>query len=79
MKQTKLDYWIVTCVSQMLLSLSPEERSKRVHVVTDNTLFETPMMIQHVAKSLKAIENASAAQNLPIVVHTAVPEMTGIP
>lgn len=63
----------LACVWLMLLSMAPEQRLKRVHIVTGNTLVETPMMVQYVNQNLKLIEAAAAAQQLPIVVHTATP------
>ncbi|MEF3304268.1 hypothetical protein [Paenibacillus sp. GYB003] len=63
----------LTCVWLMLLNLPSEQRNKRVHIVTGNTLVETPMMVQYVNQNLKLIEAAATAQQLPLVVHTATP------
>lgn len=65
----------LTCVWKMLETLPIELRTKRVHVITGNTLVETPMMQEYVLKNLQAIEKAAIAQGLPIEVHMVVPEI----
>lgn len=54
-------------VFQMLLSLPPSQRSRPVHIVANDTLVESPLVVQHIIESIEEIENAANAFGLPIV------------
>ena len=57
-----------------LLGLKPEDRHKPVFVVASDTLVETPMVVDHVEKSLKLIEEGAKREGLPITSHKVVPK-----
>ncbi|WP_327378959.1 DNA phosphorothioation system sulfurtransferase DndC (plasmid) [Streptomyces sp. NBC_01216] len=56
-----------------LASLPPEERTKTVHVISTDTLVENPLVAAWVGRSLDAMSEAAAAQQLPIEVHRLTP------
>ncbi|MFE7064527.1 hypothetical protein ACFVAD_20540 [Sutcliffiella sp. NPDC057660] len=60
---------------EMLNSLSPAERHKKVHVITSNTEVETPDMQKYLIQSIDCVNDAAAEQNLPIVAHIASPSL----
>lgn len=58
----------------MALSLLPDQqRHKSVHVISNDTLVENPIVALWVDKSLKKIKEASLQQNLPIVTQKSTP------
>ena len=60
-------------VVEHLLSIPRSDRTRAVHVVANDTLVESPLVIGHVRKALAEISGASAAFGLPIVVATTTP------
>jgi len=56
-----------------LASLPPEQRTKTVHVISTDTLVENPLVAAWVGRSLDAMREAAAAQQLPIEVHRLTP------
>lgn len=65
---------VMTLIYFALLGLKPEERHKPVFVVASDTLVETPMVVDHVNNSLKAIEKGAKRDGLPITCHKVVPK-----
>lgn len=65
---------VMVLVYLALLGLKPEERHKRVFVVASDTLVETPIVVDHVNRSLKAIQKGAERDNLPITSHKVVPK-----
>lgn len=65
---------VMTLVYFALLGLPPELRHKPVFVVASDTLVETPMVVDHVNNSLKAIQAGAKRDNLPITCHKVMPE-----
>lgn len=61
-----------TCVTQlvfhMLMGLSPEKRNKVIHIISSNTLVESPLIDRRIGNSLSNMEKAVAEMNLPIIV-----------
>ena len=53
--------------------LTPEQRTKDVHVISTDTLVENPIVAAWVAKSLDTMEAAAKAQGLPIHPHRLTP------
>ncbi|WP_240416542.1 hypothetical protein [Paenibacillus periandrae] len=66
---------VTSLVWDMLTDLLPEQRTKKVYIVTGNTLVETPIMNLYVRKTMDQIQKAALEQGLPIEVHLAEPEM----
>lgn len=61
-----------TCVVQlvfyMLMEIPPEKRNKTVHIISSNTLVESPLIDKRVENSLSKMEKAATELNLPIKV-----------
>jgi len=58
---------VLHLVVEMLLALPPSERTRPVHIVANDTLVESPLVVQHILESIKEIENAAIAFGLPII------------
>ena len=54
-------------VFEMLMALPPSERRRPVHIVANDTLVESPLVVQHIIDSIHEIENAAVAFGLPVV------------
>lgn len=54
-------------VFEMLMSLPPSERKRAVHIVANDTLVESPLVVQHIIDSVQEIENAAQAFGLPVL------------
>jgi len=54
-------------VFEMLLSLPPSQRTRQVHIVANDTLVESPLVVEHIIDSIEEIANAASAFSLPIV------------
>lgn len=65
---------VMVLVYLALLGLKPEERHKHVFVVASDTLVETPIVVDHVNRSLEAIQKGAARDKLPITSHKVVPK-----
>lgn len=61
-------------VVEHLLSIPRSARTRSVHIVANDTLVESPLVIGHVREGLAEISGASAAFGLPIVVATTAPD-----
>lgn len=68
-----------TCVVQlvfyMLMELPPEKRNKTVHIISSNTLVESPLIDKRVENSLLKMEKTAAKLNLPIKVRRLRPTL----
>ena len=62
-------------VVEHLLSIPRSGRTRTVHVVANDTLVESPLVIGHVREVLAEIGDAALAFGLPIVVATTTPDM----
>lgn len=65
---------VLQLVLEMLLDLAPSERVRRVHVVSNDTLVEAPIVADHVNRVLDRIRLAVAAMRLPVDVVKTVPK-----
>lgn len=61
-------------VVEHLLSLPRSDRTRPVHIVANDTLVESPLVIGHIREGLVEIRNAAAAFDLPIVAATTAPD-----
>ena len=61
-------------VVEHLISLPRSERTRTVHVVANDTLVESPLVMEHIRVGLAEIEKAAQAFDLPITVATTTPE-----
>lgn len=64
---------VLQLVWRALSSLSPEERSKPVHVISTDTLVENPLVAAWVNKSLETMAEAARDQELPVTAHRLTP------
>lgn len=66
---------VLQLVYYMLKDLSPKKRHKAVHVVCNDTLVEAPPIVEHMSKTLKAVQRAAKRDGLPIVTQKTVPAL----
>ena len=66
---------LLQMVWNSLLKLQPEQRTREVHVVCNNTLVENPVILSYVKKQLDAIRVAAQEQNMPVTVEHTIPSM----
>lgn len=70
------DSTATTVLVWMALAALPEEkRHKPVHVISTDTKVENPVIASWVAHSLRKMEDASAARNLPFRTHQLTPAL----
>lgn len=66
-----------TCALQMvwtaLSALPPERRRKPVHVISSDTLVETPVISRYIDVTLARIQSAAQRQGLPVTTHKVSP------
>lgn len=60
-------------VWEVLLSLPEKKRRREIYVVGNDTLVESPLVINHLKKSMEAIKKASLKNNLPITTEITEP------
>lgn len=58
---------------EALLSLPPSKRKREVHIVSNDTLVESPLVVAHLVRSQEALRNAAKSWGLPITVATTRP------
>ena len=58
---------------EIMLSLPPEERRRQIHVMANDTLVESPLVIQHLKKSLSVIRKSASKSGLPVCVTLTKP------
>ncbi|MDN0193910.1 DNA phosphorothioation system sulfurtransferase DndC [Streptomyces sp. S.PNR 29] len=58
-----------------LQGLPPEQRTKRVYVISTDTLVENPIVASWVSQSLETMKKAAAEQNLPIEPNRLTPKV----
>lgn len=61
-------------VFEMLLGLPPSERTRPIHLVSNDTLVESPLVMAHITAVQSAIAAAAAAWRLPIRAVTTRPD-----
>jgi DNA sulfur modification protein DndC len=60
-------------VFDLLLSLAPDERRRPVHIISNDTLVESPLVMAHIISMQAEMTTAASAWNLPVVVATTRP------
>ncbi|WP_297481804.1 DNA phosphorothioation system sulfurtransferase DndC [uncultured Photobacterium sp.] len=65
---------VVTLVYLALQALNEDKRTKHVYIVASDTLVETPLVVDHVNKSLESIGNNARRDGLPISTHKVLPK-----
>ncbi|MGI9310586.1 MAG: DNA phosphorothioation system sulfurtransferase DndC [bacterium] len=61
-------------VFEMLMSMPPSQRTRPVHVIANDTLVESPLVVEHMIESVKEIGDAAAVFNLPVTTFITRPE-----
>ena len=67
---------VVQLIYTAVRALPAERREKRVFVVSADTLVETPVVIEFIARTMSDLEKAASAQGMPLEVHRVVPKTT---
>ncbi len=62
-------------VFEMLLALPPRLRTRRVHVVANDTLVESPVIASHLQSVLNRIAGSIDALRVPVTVAKTVPDI----
>lgn len=65
---------VVHLVFEVLLALPPSQRKRSVHIVSNDTLVESPLVIQHIKQTIEEIDCAAKAFRLPIITKITQPE-----
>lgn len=61
-------------VFDLLLSLPPDERRREVHIVANDTLVESPLVVRHIDEAQAEMRAAAEAWRLPVHVVTTRPD-----
>lgn len=66
---------VAHAVFDALLAVTPSDRTRDVHMVSNDTLVESPLVIAHMSTVQKQIEDAAKNLGLPVTVVTTHPDM----
>lgn len=64
---------VAHAVFAALLDISPSRLTRHVHIIANDTLVESPLVVAHLHQSLQEIRHAAEILNLPITVATTNP------
>lgn len=64
---------VMQLVWDVIEDLAPEQLKQDVHVISTDTLVETPYIIEYVSRTLEQINQAAREKNLPIYAHRLTP------
>lgn len=67
---------VVHATIDALMSIPPSRRTRPVHVVSNDTLVESPVVIAHLNKVTKAIRQTAENLGLPVTVARTTPDIT---
>lgn len=65
---------VVQLVFEMLLALAPSDRRRPIHIVANDTLVESPLVISHIQRSFQYFADAAEAFQLPVTVRVTHPD-----
>ena len=65
---------VAQAVLEALLAVSPSKRTRAVHVVSNDTMVESPLVIAHMTKVQRQIREAAESLRLPVTVKTTHPD-----
>lgn len=66
---------VAHAVFEAILSIEPSQRKRNVHLVSNDTLVESPLVVAHMRQSQVAIAEAAQNLKLPITVATTAPDI----
>lgn len=64
---------VVQIIFEALREMPKQELTKKVYIISSDTLVETPLIIQSINKTLRRIEDKAVELNLPIETHKVKP------
>ena len=64
---------LLQLVWEAVAKLPPEQRRRHIHVIANDTLVESPIIIKHLKNSLEHIQEAATQQGLPLTTHVSEP------
>lgn len=67
---------VVHAVIEAIMSIPPSRRSRPVHVVSNDTLVESPVVITHLNKVTKEIRRTAENLELPLIVARTTPDLS---
>lgn len=59
---------VLQAVFEAMLAVAPRARTREIHVVSNNTLVESPLVVDHVRKVLALVSKAAEELSLPVTV-----------
>lgn len=65
---------VAQAVFAALMDISPSRLKRKVHVVSNDTLVESPLVVSHLKQSLQEIENGKNIHDLPVTVAVTTPD-----
>lgn len=65
---------VMHLVFEMLMSLAPHERQRPIHIVSNDTMVESPLVMAHVSAVQSDLDRAAGAWRLPVEVVTTHPD-----
>lgn len=63
-------------VFEAMLHIAPSQRKRSVHIVSNDTLVESPLVMSHLYKVQEQIKRGAEALGLPITVATTTPDLS---
>ncbi|MEI7870442.1 MAG: phosphoadenosine phosphosulfate reductase family protein [Candidatus Methylumidiphilus sp.] len=66
---------VAQLVFEALLNISPSQRNRPIHIVSNDTLVESPLVMAHLRNVQAQIKTAAENLSLPITVTTTQPDM----
>ena len=66
---------VAHAVFQALLDIAPDKHTRPVHIIANDTLVESPLVVSHLNQSLQEIKQAADALRLPITVAVTIPDV----
>lgn len=66
---------VAQAVFAALMQVSPSRLTRKVHVIANDTLVESPLVVAHLHQSLREIEEGARIHDLPVTVATTRPDV----
>lgn len=66
---------VAHAIFEMLLTIPPSARKRSIHIVSNDTLVESPLVISHLNAVTAQISDAATSMGLPITVARTTPEL----
>ena len=66
---------LLQLVWEVIAALPPHERCRQIHVVGNDTLVESPLVVKHLRSTISTIDAAAVTNKLPIATHITTPHV----